>query len=256
MVIPFYKYHGTGNDFILVDNRHLAHIAFDASLIQRLCRRKFGIGADGLISIHNHPTYDFEMVYYNADGSQSLCGNGSRCAVHLAHYLGMISSQTKFFTTDGSHHAFIEDDLVWLQLKDVNTIQHISTDYWVDTGSPHYVRIVDNLADIDVYTLGKAIRNQEPFQKAGTNVNFVQLGDNNTISVQTYERGVEAVTLSCGTGATAAALVAATKGFKSPIQVTTPGGKLVVRFSEVASSFKDIYLIGPAVMVFQGTIDI
>jgi diaminopimelate epimerase len=256
MQISFYKYHGTGNDFILIDNRHQQSNNYTIPLIQHLCHRRFGIGADGLILLQSHPQYDFEMIYYNADGSQSLCGNGSRCAVDLANHLGIIGDKTYFLTTDGPHQALIQEKMIWLQIKDIAKIQPIGTDYFVDTGSPHYIRIVDDLVNLDVYHLGKTIRNQEPFQKVGTNVNFVQLEGNNTIAVRTYERGVENETLSCGTGVTAAALVASTKGLKSPIQVNTKGGELQVHFTTTTQGFTDIYLVGPAVRVFQGTINV
>jgi diaminopimelate epimerase len=256
MLVSFYKYQGTGNDFILIDNRQEIVSALNATLIQNLCHRKFGIGADGLVLLRNHSKYDFEMVYYNADSSQSLCANGSRCAVHLAHYLGIIQDHTYFLTTDGPHQAFIRNNLIWLQLQEVKLMQQLATDYFVDIGSPHYIRIVDNVAELDVATLGKALRNQDAFKKVGTNVNFVKLEANNRLTVRTYERGVEAETLSCGTGVTAAALIAATKGYTSPIEVNTLGGNLTVHFTGKSPEFSNIYLVGPAVMVFQGTIEI
>ncbi|MEM7055404.1 MAG: diaminopimelate epimerase [Bacteroidota bacterium] len=255
MTIPFYKYHGTGNDFIIIDNRKGTLDQYPISLNQKLCNRRLGIGADGLILLQSHAQYDFEMIYYNADGSQSLCGNGSRCAVHLAQYWGMIDREACFLTIDGTYQAFIQDNLIYLRMHDVAEIQPIAEGYFLDTGSPHYIRFVDDLTSLDVRSMGRAIRYSQAFQKVGTNVSFVQLEANSSISVRTYERGVEDETLSCGTGATAAALVASTKGVISPVHISTRGGKLQVSFQQTAKGYTAIYLIGPAAMVFQGTIN-
>jgi diaminopimelate epimerase len=257
MHLPFYKYQGTGNDFIIVDNRQDILHAYATSLVQKLCNRRFGIGADGFIMIKNNPGYDFEMTYHNADGSQSLCGNGSRCAVHLAKQLAIIDQEAYFLTTDGPHRAYIKEDLIHLQLNDVSEIQTLQNGYLLNTGSPHYVTQVDDCKDLDVYKQGKQIRNTPPFQKKGINVNFVSLEEDNKISVRTYERGVENETLSCGTGVAAAALMAATKGYVSPITIHTKGGTLQVNFTkENDHCFQKIHLIGPAKMVFKGEIDI
>ena len=257
MHLPFYKYQGTGNDFIIVDNRKgiLGHYA--SSFVQGLCDRHWGIGADGFIVIQEHPQYDFEMIYHNADGSQSLCGNGSRCAVHLAKQLGIIDQDAYFLTTDGPHQAYCKEGLIHLQLHDVSEIEVLQDGYLLNTGSPHYVKHVDNWQHLNVYKAGKQIRNTPPFQKTGINVNFVRLEEDNNITVRTYERGVEDETLSCGTGAVAAALVAATKGYTSPISVHTQGGGLQVSFAKESDRhFQHIYLIGPAKMVFQGAIEV
>ena len=257
MNIPFYKYQGTGNDFIIVDNRQDVLGTYSDKLIQKLCDRRLGIGADGFIVLRDHKGYDFAMVYHNADGSQSLCGNGSRCAVHLAKQLGIIDQEAYLLTTDGAHQAYIKEDLIHVQLGDVAQIQALPDGYWLTTGSPHYVAWVEDWEGLDVYKAGKQIRNSPPFQKQGVNVNFVRLEKANTLSVRTYERGVEDETLSCGTGVTAAALVASTKGYVSPVTIKTQGGTLQVRFTkENSQHFQDIYLIGPAKMVFQGKIDI
>ena len=259
MFISFYKYHGTGNDFIIIDNRNGTwgqHTQYTVALVQKLCNRRLGIGADGLMLMQRHERYDFEVIYYNADGSQSLCGNGSRCAIHLAQYWGIIGQQAYFLTTDGPHQAFIQEGLIHLSMHDVAEIQLLADGYFLNTGSPHYIRLVDDLTSLDVRRIGSAIRHSQPFQKIGTNVSFVQLEGNNKLSIRTYERGVEDETLSCGTGVTAAALVASTKGYTSPIQVSTQGGSLQVSFKAAPQGFTDIYLIGPATMVFQGRIDI
>jgi len=256
MHLSFYKYQGTGNDFIIVDNRRGIRQAYSTTLIQKLCDRRFGIGADGLMTIEEHRGYDFEMTYYNADGSQSLCGNGSRCAVHLAQALGIIAKKAYFLTTDGPHHASIKEDSIHLQLQDVSDIQTLPGGYVLNTGSPHYVKQVDNWKNLDVFQAGKKIRDTPPFHKNGINVNFVSLEDGNKIFVRTYERGVEDETLSCGTGAVAAALIAATKGQKSPVTVHTQGGRLQVSFTQKNKNhFTKIHLIGPARMVFRGVID-
>jgi diaminopimelate epimerase len=257
MHIPFYKYQGTGNDFIIVDNRQDILRAYSTKLVQRLCDRRFGIGADGFIVIKNQRGYDFEMIYHNADGSQSLCGNGSRCAVQLAKQLQIIDQEAYLLTTDGPHQAYIKEDLIYLRLRDVTDIQTLQDGYLLNTGSPHYVQQIDNWTDVDVYKEGKKIRNTPRFQKEGVNVNFVSLEQKNQLAVRTYERGVEDETLSCGTGVVAAALVAATKGYTSPITIHTQGGILKVSFTQKKHHhFQDIHLIGPAKMVFKGAIDI
>ena len=256
MSVPFYKYQGTGNDFVIIDDRQQQLAMPLDQLAPRLCMRKFGIGADGLIVLQNHREYDFEMRYFNADGSQSLCGNGSRCAIHLAQKLGVIQYQTTFLTTDGPHEAYIKADSIHLKMHDVAQLQRVGKDYFVDNGSPHYVKFVDELAPIAVSQVGPTICHSAPFGKGGTNVNFVQQQADNALWVRTYERGVEDETLSCGTGAVAVALAATERGYKSPISIHTQGGRLEVHFESTPShGFQNIYLVGPARMVFQGTID-
>jgi diaminopimelate epimerase len=257
MHIPFYKYQGTGNDFIIVDNRESILETYATNLVRKLCDRHFGIGADGLIVLQNRHGYNFEMIYHNADGSQSLCGNGSRCAVHLAKHLGIIDQEAYLLAIDGPHRAYIKGGLIHLRLRDVPEIQTLQNGYLLNTGSPHYVQQVDDDWEyLDVYKAGKEIRYAPPFQKEGVNVNFVRLQGDHTIVVRTYERGVEEETLSCGTGAVAAALSAATKGYESPVTVYTQGGVLQVSFTkELPHHFQDIYLIGPASIVFKGEID-
>eukprot|EP01132_Coremiostelium_polycephalum_P000052 gene52-75_t len=230
----------------------------DPALIQRLCHRKLGIGADGFIFLESKPLYDFEVVYYNNDASKSFCGNGSRCAVHLSKYLGIIDHTARFLAIDGPHQGHIEGGTVSISLFDVDGIQKIGTDYFVHTGSPHYVRLVNNLPELDVVNLGKAINQRQEFQNKGTNVNFVHLEAPNEISIRTYERGVYEETLSCGSGAVAAAIVACMQGgYHGPLTVITRGGKLQVHFSNQAGySFSNICLVGPAMQVFQGSIAI
>lgn len=256
MAISFYKYQGTGNDFVMIDNRKLTFQA-DEKLINRLCDRRVGIGADGLILLQDHPDYDFEMVYYNADGRLgSMCGNGARCTVRFAKHLGVIEDVACFLAADGEHQASVERDLIQLKMNDVQDIERIGDDYYLNTGSPHYVRFVENVQELNVFEEGQAVRYNDRFSAEGTNVNFIQSLDDNTIFVRTYERGVEDETLSCGTGVTACALVAGSNGFKSPVKVKTLGGELEVAFEQQEGDFKYIYLIGPAKQVFTGTVPI
>jgi diaminopimelate epimerase len=253
----FSKYQGTGNDFIMVDNRNLSFNLSQAQ-IEMLCNRRFGIGADGLILLQNADGFDFRMVYYNADGSEgSMCGNGGRCIVRFAHDLGIVSESTKFIATDGEHVASICDEDIFLKMINVSEIEQHSSYDFTNTGSPHYITYVHDLENTDVYEKGRKIRYSDEWAaKGGTNVNFVQLNDAHTIAVRTYERGVEDETYSCGTGVTACALSAHLKqGLESPIQIKTLGGPLQVSFQkDTNNSFTDIYLIGPAKKVFEGEI--
>ncbi|MDX5422739.1 MAG: diaminopimelate epimerase [Hymenobacteraceae bacterium] len=255
MAISFYKYQGTGNDFVMVDNRKLTFPAEDEALVRQLCDRRTGIGADGLILLQYHPDYDFEMVYFNSDGRLgSMCGNGARCTVRFARQLGVIEDVACFLAADGEHQASVERDLIQLKMNDVQGVEKIGEDYYLNTGSPHYIRFVGDVQHLDVYEEGRAIRYNDRFRAEGTNVNFVELISDNEIYVRTYERGVEDETLSCGTGVTAAALVAGLRGLESPVKVKTLGGDLEVMFKpNETGGFKYIYLIGPAKQVFSGS---
>jgi len=256
-VIEFTKYQGTGNDFIIIDDRTETIKRTQTDLIQRLCDRKFGIGADGLILLRNHAEVDFEMVYFNADGRESsMCGNGGRCIVAFAQSLGVIDGETTFTAIDGLHEARIIDGKVELKMSDVKEVEQGEDFYCMDTGSPHYIKFVEKVAEVDVYSAGKAIRYNKRFEAAGINVNFVE-ANGNRIEVATYERGVEDETLSCGTGVTAAALAfylqnGYSVGFTIPVK--TKGGDLEVRFQPTGNGFTDIWLCGPAVAVFTGFI--
>ncbi|HEY4650040.1 MAG TPA: diaminopimelate epimerase [Pontibacter sp.] len=256
MAINFFKYQGTGNDFVMIDNRKMTFPAQDEALVKHLCDRRTGVGADGLILLQDHPDYDFEMVYYNADGRVgSMCGNGARCTVRFARQLGVIEDVACFLAADGEHQASVERDLIQLKMNDVRGVERIGTDYYLNTGSPHYIRFVEDVQTIDVFEEGRAIRYNDRFAAAGTNVNFVQKTGENEIFVRTYERGVEDETLSCGTGVTAAALVAGMEGMQSPVKVKVLGGELEVAFEHTSDgSFKHIYLIGPARQVFSGSV--
>ncbi|TXK50866.1 diaminopimelate epimerase [Pontibacter qinzhouensis] len=255
MAISFFKYQGTGNDFVMVDNRKHNFPADDEQLVKRLCDRRMGVGADGLILLQDHSAYDFEMVYYNADGRiGSMCGNGARCTVRFARHLGVIEDVACFLAADGEHQASVERDLIHLKMNDVHGVEKIGDDYYLNTGSPHYVRFVDDVQALDVYKEGKAIRYNERFAEVGTNVNFIQQLSGNEFFVRTYERGVEDETLSCGTGVTACALVAGLRGISGPVKIKTLGGDLEVRFQHEDDNFHHIKLIGPAKQVFTGTV--
>ncbi|WP_375584682.1 diaminopimelate epimerase [Cyclobacterium xiamenense] len=257
MDITFYKYQGTGNDFIMVDGRAFSLGANPIPRIQALCRRRFGIGSDGLILLQNKSGYDFEMLYFNADGTQSMCGNGARCAVAFAKFLGIITDVTHFLAIDGPHRAKISGDWVALEMGPVQEIFPAGEDFFVDTGSPHHVRLVSNLDQYDVVGTGKAIRNDLATYPRGTNVNFMKPLSDNEIQVRTFERGVEDETLSCGTGVTACALVYGAQRNQQSIKISTLGGQLEVRFvKNPDGGFEQIVLAGPAKQVFSGKISL
>ena len=258
MKIVFYKYQGTGNDFIIIDNRNNS-LSLTTAQVKKMCDRRFGIGADGLMLLDAAPGYDFKMVYYNADGKEStMCGNGGRCLVKFAHHSGIKKSKYLFIAVDGVHEATVEDNgWVYLKMKNVKGIEKHFADAILDTGSPHYVKNIDNLATYDVVRYGKEIRNSESFKKNGINVNFVEQQDR-SIFVRTFERGVEDETLSCGTGVTAAALVYAhnDNGFNR-VEIKTLGGNLAVEFDKRSDdTFENVWLCGPADFVFKGDIEV
>ncbi len=256
--LSFYKYQGTGNDFVIMDNRD-GQISLTTEEIHHLCDRRFGIGADGLMLLNHKDGYDFEMKYYNADGREStMCGNGGRCLTRFAYDMGIHKDLFHFLAVDGEHEAEIADH-GWIRLKmqDVDGISSHLGDFVLNTGSPHYVKQVYDITKLDVYSEGKEIRNSEPFAEKGINVNFVESFDK-YIMVRTFERGVEDETLSCGTGVTAAALVFAhnENGFNS-VQIRTKGGQLSVEFDKTGEqSFRNIWLCGPASFVFKGNIEV
>ncbi len=255
MVLTFYKYHGAGNDFIIIDNRDMHFPADNISYIERLCDRRFGIGADGLMLLESADDYDFRMRYFNSDGREaSMCGNGGRCIVAFANMLGLVGGHSSFIAVDGPHEAFLEPDGdVSLKMSDVNHLEITGDEYFLDTGSPHFVRFVDSLEGLDVFAEGRAVRYSDRFKEKGTNVNFV-CQEKMHLTVYTYERGVEAETLACGTGITASALSAALRsGVDNGLfTVKAKGGNLSVSFKKTESGFSDIWLKGPAVFVFEG----
>jgi diaminopimelate epimerase len=250
--VHFFKYQATGNDFVLIDNRS-GQYAFSIDQIRILCDRKFGIGADGLMLIEKHPTAQFNLQYFNSDGSQSLCGNGSRAAVKMAAALGLVNGKAKFEAYDGLHDAEIQEGgIVRLRMNDVNAVKKLGDDFFIHTGSPHYVRFVSDIRHYPVYETGKELRYSDAFAPGGTNVNFVEILGGNSIFVRTYER------------VTAAALAASYRGLTSPLQVKTLGGDLQVEFKTSHSdqtagqtgAFEAVYLIGPAKMVFEGDLEL
>lgn len=263
MTINFYKFEGCGNDFIIIDNRKLQK-NFDLTQIKKMCDRKFGIGADGLMLFENANDSDFKMVYFNADGKEgSMCGNGGRCMIAFSQYIGIDKLKLRFDAIDGMHEGELLDNndttqwLVKLKMLDVDEIIDLQNHYEIFTGSPHYVSFKNNVSSINVYEKGKAIRNKTEYGVQGINVNFVE-EKQNAIFVRTYERGVENETLSCGTGVTAAALA---YGYKKKLKqgsvnIQTLGGNFKVDFQTEHNSFKNIYLTGPASFVFKGEIDI
>lgn len=258
MKLIFYKYQATGNDFVIIDNRK-GDVILSYQQVKEICDRRFGVGSDGLMLLNSSPAYDFEMKYYNADGKEgSMCGNGGRCLVRFAFDMGIKKNSYHFIATDGVHEADMEDGWINLKMQDVNNIRYDGGDAILNTGSPHYVKQVNDIMKIDVYKEGRAIRYSRPFQKEGINVNFVDVCDDDCIRVRTYERGVEDETCSCGTGVTAAALVFAHNdiGFNR-IEVKTKGGDLAVEFDKIAEDkFTNIWLCGPAEFVFKGEIEV
>lgn len=257
MILSFWKYQAGGNDFIIIDNRHQT-VQLSTTAIQRLCHRHFGIGADGLILMENSSVADFKMRYYNRDGKEStMCGNGGRCMVAFAHKLGIIQQHTTFEAIDGRHYAeLLQRNYVRLQMQNVLKITQLGSDYVLNTGSPHYVRITKEVSSVHVYEDGRRIRYSEPFCEQGINVNFVQIIDAQHILVRTYERGVENETLSCGTGVTAAAIVVSAihHQTKNHVFVKTSGGELEVELEYKEGVYQNIFLIGNADMVFKGEI--
>ena len=259
MILRFSKYHGTGNDFIIIDNRK-KDFSEDQKLIHALCHRQFGIGADGLMVLSNHESFDFSMKYYNSDGNEgSMCGNGGRCIA--AYYFNNISAKNviQFEAYDGIHHAEINSydkniTLVRLHLHNVEKVEKNNSDFLLNTGSPHLVKFVESVDSIDVKITGREIRNHSQFAPDGVNVNFVEFRDDK-LYVRTYERGVEDETLSCGTGVTASAIAASFLKEKSDFEIITRGGNLMVSFQKESNSFKNIWLTGPASLVYSGEIE-
>ncbi len=269
MPIDFVKFHGTGNDFILVDDRSLSFPHNNQKLVQNLCDRHFGIGADGLMLIRgidsgnkasSSETVDFEMLYFNADGRiGSLCGNGGRCAVRYAHELGLCSEQTIFSAADGLHHAdILPDGRISLGMATVADWGRDEGAWVLDTGSPHWVCFTNQTAELDMVSEGRKVRFSAPYASNGINVNFAGPGSGKAedpLFIRTYERGVENETLACGTGATAIALALALESDlqgEQSIWLRSLGGMLEVRFDRKDQRFENIRLIGPAQRVFRG----
>lgn len=261
MIIPFYKYHGTGNDFILVNQMLVGYLRNpDPGTILDICNRRFGVGADGLILLEKSERADFRMVYYNSDGNMStMCGNGGRCLVHLAHELQLFKEECVFEAADGLHEARIHPNgVIDLKMQDVDGYSHEDEGYVIQTGSPHLVVLTEDLDGLDVVARGRTIRNRPRYRDDGINVNFIKI-ENDRITVRTYERGVEGETLSCGTGVTAAALLTPILSDRfenaKKLKVHTLGGRLSVAFDRTGSTYSNVWLSGPAVKVFEGQIE-
>lgn len=259
MILHFYKYQGTGNDFIMLDARDNWFPALSNKLISYLCDRKFGIGADGLVLIRTNSRFDFTMIYHNSDGKEgTMCGNAGRCSVAFAGKLGIISDHAKFEASDGIHEGWIKENYVRLTMQPVNKVKFDKNHYELNTGSPHYVKFVKNIEKVDVRNKGAAIRYSGAYGKKGINVNFVSPYKDG-IFVRTYERGVENETLSCGTGMVASAICAALRSQtdKNSFSIYTRGGNLKISFRKSGKQrFEDIILEGPADLVFEGNIKI
>jgi diaminopimelate epimerase len=256
MEINFHKYQGTGNDFVMLDNRDGKYNHLTINQIQLICDRRFGIGADGLICINKHENYAFEIDYSNSDGSKSFCGNGARCSVAFAAFLGVDCESITFLAIDGEHQAKLTQKTISIEMQNVIEVKAINEDFELNTGSPHYIRFIENSEILNVVDFGKKVRYSENYQENGINVNLVRQKGKH-LNVETYERGVEDETLSCGTGVTAAAIACAYKekqlGFNE-YEITVKGGKLKVSFvAEDNLSFTNIWLSGPAEFVFKGT---
>ncbi len=260
MHLQFSKYQGAGNDFVLIDNRSGVLKNPTQDTVAFLCDRRFGIGADGLMLLEKADGYDFRMVYYNSDGLEStMCGNGGRCITAFAKQIGAIDKYAKFFAIDGEHEAEVmENGEVDLKMIDIQGVEHIGDDRFMDTGSPHYVRFVDDIHRLDVFAEGQKIRYNERFKAEGTNVNFVSIQSDH-IEVATYERGVEDETLACGTGVVASSIATAirTDLKQNQFSIKTKGGQLRVRFDIVdGQGFRDVWLRGAATFVFAGVVEL
>ncbi len=258
MKYNFNKYQGTGNDFIIIDNRNAKFNPADQKIIERMCDRRFGIGADGLILVAEHPSEDYEMKYFNSDGKQgTMCGNGGRCVADFSYRSGIAGPKQKFYASDGIHEAILENGIVSLRMNDVTETRLVNANYFINTGSPHYILFVKNINELDVYNEGKKLRLAKDFAPGGTNVDFVETG-NESIFVRTFERGVEDETLSCGTGVTASAIAAVLAGHfdTKTVPIKTIGGDLKVSFEIKKEKITNIWLSGPATFVYKGEIEV
>ena len=254
MDIKFSKYQGTGNDFIIINNISNFFPKDDNKLISKLCDRKFGIGADGLILIDNHSSLPFEMIYYNSDGFiGSMCGNGARCSVHFSFLNKIIKSKTKFNAFDGIHNGIVDHDLINISMSDVIGFEKYEDYLFIDSGSPHLVKYVQDVNSIDLINVSQKIQHSNQFNE-GVNVNFISKNSDNSFQIRTYERGVEDETLSCGTGAVALAvcLEINSKINNDKVLIYTKGGELKVSLKKIESTYSDIWLSGGVELVYSG----
>jgi diaminopimelate epimerase len=257
MKIEFSKYHGAGNDFILIDGRSQKFDFNNFTLIKNLCNRRFGIGADGVMILLNDDRLDFKMLYFNSDGREgTMCGNGGRCITSFARSLGIINEKTFFSARDGIHEAIVEHDIIHLKMNNVTEIIELEDGFLINTGSPHFIKVVNNPLEINVDKTGRTIRNEERFKPGGVNVNFVSIS-HNEILIATFERGVEAETLSCGTGSVASAIAFShiNNNVINSYKIKAKGGELNVSFNFANNIYTNIWLSGPATHVFDGNFD-
>ena len=265
--IPFAKMHASGNDFIIIDNRLDRVLGDVPAFVRKVCRPHFSVGADGLILIEDSDTADFRWRFFNRDGGEvEMCGNGARCASRFAFMAGITGRELSFETLAGLIKAEVKEDTVKVRLTPPTGLSLgikvamgpvVREASFINTGVPHVVYFVEDLGAVDVMGEGAFTRYNEMFKPDGANVNFVKATGRGELAVRTYERGVEGETFACGTGVTAAALVAAAKGLADPpVRVSTWGGNtLTVHFNRDGDGFSDVYLEGDAVLVFQGAIE-
>lgn len=265
IVIEFFKMSGSGNDFILIDNRELAlRVGNVTDFVRRVCERKVSVGADGLILIERSDRADFRWRFFNADGSEvDMCGNGGRCAARFAFLKGIAGTTMSFETGAGLIDAEVKSDTVKLRLTDPHSLRLDETLHLdgtalnvssVNTGVPHVVHDTEDLDAFDVFQTGRRIRYHAHYQPAGTNANFVTITGRHALRIRTYERGVEDETLACGTGSVAAALVSSSRGqVDSPVAVTVKSGEiLTIYFNRTEKGFEKVYLEGRAAVVYEG----
>ncbi len=269
MHIKFYKYSGSGNDFIVIDNREKILKGKKVfTFTKKVCDRKNGIGGDGVLLLENSKKYDFKMRIINADGSEAeMCGNGARCISHFAYHLKIVNKNMKFETKAGLITGEIKKNGIKVKLtqpydfKDNIKLKYKNKEYtlyFLNTGVPHLVIFVNNIETIDVKNIGAFFRYHKKFQPAGTNVNFVKVIDKHNILIRTYERGVEDETLACGTGSTAGAIISSIiKKCESPVKVKTRGGEILKIYFTIKKENKlinieEAYLEGKVVQIFKG----
>ena len=260
-MIEFYKYQGAGNDFILIDNRQAVFSGDKVAFAQNWCNRRFGIGSDGLIFIEDDTETKFLMDFYNPDGSQSFCGNGSRCAIAFAYFLGVFKSEGSFKAIDGIHEAiYLPNGQVKIAMHQYGAIQKVADNFFLDTGSPHFISYESASKERDIVEFGRSIRYSDQYADKGVNVNLISPLEKGKIAVRTYERGVEDETLACGTGATACGLSYADLFLTEQsgvVDVRVKGGDLKIHFHKLKQGlFDQIWLEGPAEFVFKGSLDV
>ncbi len=258
MKINFDKYHGCGNDFIIINNLSNTFPKDSENQIKKICNRRFGIGADGLILINYNDKFPFEMIYYNSDGKIStMCGNGGRCVMHYCYNNDIIDNKSEFLACDGIHYGIINDDYVKVSISDVNGYEKYNDYLFLNTGSPHLVKFVDDVSSLDLINISRNIQKSNRFDN-GVNVNLVSRKNDNLYQIRTYERGVEDETLSCGTGAVASALALNILSLinSKTVNLDTKGGLLTVDFNKSNSKYTDIYLSGKVKKVFTGLLEL